>query len=101
MSDTAARLARLRARLAATTDPDDRADLAAAIAALEREAGVASSSPPPTSVTNDQRIGGNAQVGVAVAGSISGDVTVFFTAAGRLVRYDGECVGVDDDQGVH
>ena len=82
MSDTAARLARLRARLAATTDPDDRADLAAAIAALEREAGVASSSPPPTSVTNDQRIGGNAQVGVAVAGSISGDVTVFFTAAG-------------------
>ncbi len=101
MSDTTAHLARLRAKLAASTDPDDRADLAAAIAALEREVAVASSSSPPTHVTNDQRIGGNAQVGVAVAGSISGDVTVFFTAAGRLVRYDGECVGVDDDQGVH
>ncbi|WP_141508720.1 hypothetical protein, partial [Candidatus Chloroploca asiatica] len=39
------RLARLHRKLAAATDPDDRADLEAAIRALEREAGIVPAQP--------------------------------------------------------
>ena len=63
--DLAARIARLRRKLAEASDPDDRADLAAAIAALEQV---------PTPITTTQTIGGGAQVGVAVGRDFHGNV---------------------------
>jgi formylglycine-generating enzyme required for sulfatase activity len=64
MTETTERLARLRRKLATTDDPEDRSDLEAAIAALEAQQ-------PPAAA---QSIAGSAQVGVAVAGSIHGNV---------------------------
>jgi hypothetical protein len=72
MTDPHARLNRLRAKLANETDPEERADLEAAIAALERELG--------RSITDE------AQVGSAVAGGVRGNVTnVSGIVAGSLL----------------
>jgi formylglycine-generating enzyme required for sulfatase activity len=64
MSDSANRLTRLRRKLAATDDPEDRADLEAAIAALEAQ--------QPRQ--HAQTIGNAAQIGVAVAGDVHGHI---------------------------
>ncbi|MDZ4722228.1 MAG: hypothetical protein SH847_27515, partial [Roseiflexaceae bacterium] len=64
MSDMEARLVRLRRKLEQETDPEERADLEAAIAALEEKLAVAA-----------QSITDHAQVGVAIAGGVRGTVT--------------------------
>jgi hypothetical protein len=69
MTDSAARLARLRRKLAATDGPEDRADFEAPIAALEAQVESAESARE-----HAQTITGHAQVGVAVAGSLHGNV---------------------------
>ena len=79
-----ARLARLRRKLAAATDPEDQADYRASIAALEKEL---------TPAGTTQTFSGDSQTGVAIGGDANGDVQtggeryqamlqVFFQAAG-------------------
>jgi formylglycine-generating enzyme required for sulfatase activity len=70
MTDPSARLARLRRKLAITDDPDDRADLAAAIDALEQS--LASSAPR----SHTQHITGYATIAAAIAGDVHGDLYI-------------------------
>ena len=58
------RIQRFRRKLAAASDPEDQADYRASIAALEKE----------RDAIQSQTIGGNAQIGVAVAGDIHGNI---------------------------
>jgi formylglycine-generating enzyme required for sulfatase activity len=77
MADQSDRLARLRRKLAATNDPEDRADLEAAIAALEAQQ-------PREHI---QAITGDAQVGAAVAGDVRGDVVAPLFPSGANGNY--------------
>ena len=75
-TDPASRLARLRRKLAEASDPEDQADLAAAIAALEKE----------LAGTYAQTIGEEAQVGIAVAGSVHGNIYLDGRRADQAAR---------------
>ncbi len=85
------RLERLRRKLAATDDPDDRADLEAAIAALEEKIAAA---PPPA---GESHIGGdqlNARQAQSVVNRPTGPVDQTFDSSSSTVRnvniYTGE-----------
>ena len=90
MTESNDRLTRLRRKLATTDDPEDRADLEAAIAALEAQ------QPPAQIIT------GQAQVGVAVAGNLHGNVyldgrradAAEKMLAGYLARLRGRCASM-------
>jgi formylglycine-generating enzyme required for sulfatase activity len=67
-ADLDARIERLRRKLATLTDPEERADQAAAIAALEAQRA------PPVPRTHTQTIADHAQVNLAVAGNVHGNI---------------------------
>src|SRR5262245_9906306 len=73
MSDLEARLNRLRRKLASTDDPDDRADLEAAIAALQQQAVVEEALPPRI---HTQHIREYTSIQAAVAGDVHGDIYI-------------------------
>src|SRR5262245_16919681 len=74
MTDSIERLARLRRKLVATDDPEERADLEAAIDALARQIDPAAA--PAESRTHTQHISGYATIAAAVAGDIHGDIYI-------------------------
>ncbi|MFV9504016.1 MAG: NACHT domain-containing protein [Oscillochloridaceae bacterium umkhey_bin13] len=87
-ADDYARLERLRRKLATITDSEDRADQEAAIAALEQRIATQAQlnfagSQMGDVTTGDaiagdqQKIEGEAQVGAAIAGNLTGDLTLF------------------------
>jgi formylglycine-generating enzyme required for sulfatase activity len=73
MTDLDARIARLKRKLDATDDLDDRADLAAAIAALEQQRAPAEA---PPSRTHTQHIAGYTTIAAAIAGDVHGDIYI-------------------------
>lgn len=73
MTDLDARIARLRRKLEAADDSEDRADLEAAIAALERERASMAS---VEAHSHTQHIGGYATIAAAIAGDVHGDLYV-------------------------
>lgn len=77
MTESSERLARLRRKLATTDDPEDRADLEAAIVALEAQ--------KPRE--HHAEIGGDAQVGASVAGDVQGDVVAPLFPTGASGNY--------------
>jgi formylglycine-generating enzyme required for sulfatase activity len=82
MSDNLdARIERLRRRLAALTDPEERADQAAAIAALEAQRA------PAAPRDHAMDISGESQTGVAVAGDVDGGVVAPLFPAGGSGNY--------------
>lgn len=68
MTDLPTRLTHLRAKLVNEDDPEERAELEAAIAALEEKLAAR----PPLA----QSISGAAQVGVAIAGNLMGNLSL-------------------------
>src|SRR5262245_48926773 len=74
MTDSIERLARLRRKLAATDDPEERADLEAAIDALARQIDPAAAPAEPR--THTQHISRYATIAAAVAGDVHGDIYI-------------------------
>lgn len=74
MSDLTARLARLRKRLASTDDPEERADLEAAIDALAKQ--LAPADTAAASRTHIQHIHEYTSIATAVAGDVHGDIYI-------------------------
>jgi formylglycine-generating enzyme required for sulfatase activity len=103
MNDISARLARLRHKLTATNDPEDRADLEAAIVALEEKAGLsplkgAEPSPEPAALEPARNTEGDtinvgdltSATGVAVGAGARATVYI----DGRRNRTSGELIAV-------
>ena len=82
--DLDARLTRLRRKLDSETDSEERADLAAAIEALEQK--LAAQGHLTDGAQHHQSIMGEANVGAAVAGNVERDLTLFTgTANGNYI----------------
>lgn len=86
MIDPQQRLERLRRKRDQAADPDDRADLDAAIAALEEKIAQQQVAMPDGVQAGQQQqvaVGGNAQVEVLITGNIAGNVTLALPGSSR------------------